>query len=140
LCVQEASLRQLKALRPLRPLRPQRPHIEQVDFCSVAGSRYKSAQTILGLRDANDTSGEEAVLHFNASGELKRRETEGHNLIKRRYAREILAKYKQNKAVDTVCLLATRVIAFRYRNVLLVKLYKKPQAVFSSLTVNIVVW
>jgi hypothetical protein len=47
LCAQEAALRQLKALRA---------HIQEVDFCSDAGSGYKSTQTILGLRDAKRTT------------------------------------------------------------------------------------
>jgi hypothetical protein len=47
-CVKRVSPRQLKALRP---------DIEQVDFCSDAGSGYKSTQTILDLRNAKKTTG-----------------------------------------------------------------------------------
>jgi hypothetical protein len=71
LCVQEASLRRLKTLRP---------HIDIIDFCSDAGSGYKSTQTILGLRRAKETTGIRVRrMHFNASVEGKRSETDGHN-------------------------------------------------------------
>jgi hypothetical protein len=70
-CVKRVSPRQLKALRP---------DIEQVDFCSDAGSGYKSTQTILDLRNAKKTTGIRVrKLHFNASWEGKRCETDGHN-------------------------------------------------------------
>jgi hypothetical protein len=72
LCVIESSLRELHKLRP---------HIaDPIDFCSDAGSRYKSSQTILGLRYAKEVTGIRVRrLHFNASGEGKGSEIDGHN-------------------------------------------------------------
>jgi hypothetical protein len=71
LCVEEASLRELKKLFP---------DVGDVVFCSDAGSGYKSSQTILGLRNSKELTGVRVRhLHFNASGEGKRSETDGHN-------------------------------------------------------------
>jgi hypothetical protein len=72
LCVIESPPRELHKLRP---------HIaDPIDFCSDAGSRYKSTQTILGIRYAKEVRGFRVRrLHFNASGEGRRIETDGHN-------------------------------------------------------------
>jgi hypothetical protein len=71
LCVEEASLRKLKLLCPW---------VTMVDFASDAGSGYTSTQTLLGLRNAKALTGIRVrYVHFNASGEGKRWETDGHN-------------------------------------------------------------
>jgi hypothetical protein len=69
--VEVASLRKLKLLCPW---------VTMVDFASDAGSGYKSTQTLLGLRNAEALTGIRVrYVHFNASGEGKRWETDGHN-------------------------------------------------------------
>ena len=71
LCVEETSLRELKKLCPW---------VDEIDFVSDAGSGYKSSQTLLGLRNAKQLTGIRVrKVHFNASGEGKHWETDGHN-------------------------------------------------------------
>jgi hypothetical protein len=71
LCVEESCLRKLKELCPW---------VEEIDFMSDAGSGYKSSQTLLGLRNIKEVTGIRVrYVHFNASGEGKRWETDGHN-------------------------------------------------------------
>jgi hypothetical protein len=71
LCVEESSLRKLKDLCPW---------VEEIGFVSHAGCGYKSSQTLLGLCNIKEVTGIRVqYVHFNASGEGKRRETNGHN-------------------------------------------------------------
>jgi hypothetical protein len=70
-CAQCAGLQKWKELDP---------NVETIGLASDAGSGYKSSQTILGLRDSKILTGVRVSrLHFNASGEGKRWETDGHN-------------------------------------------------------------
>ena len=74
LCVEETSLRKLRKLKELCPW------VEEIDFVPDAGSGYKSSQTLLGLRNIKQVTGIRVrYVHFNASGEGKRWETDGHN-------------------------------------------------------------
>jgi hypothetical protein len=71
LCVEEAALRELKR---------QNPDLEETAFCMDAGSGYKTAQNLLGLRNSKELTGVWVKhVHFNASGEGKRWKTDGHN-------------------------------------------------------------
>jgi hypothetical protein len=71
LCVEESCLRKLKEICPW---------VEEIDFMSDAGSGYKSSQTLLGLRNIKEVTGIRVrYVHFYASGEGKRWETDGHN-------------------------------------------------------------
>jgi hypothetical protein len=84
LCVQEAALCKLKELKP---------DIDETVFCSDDGSGYKSTQTILGLCASKDLTGISVHhIHFNASGEGKHWETDGHNTaIKARWEEALKA-------------------------------------------------
>jgi hypothetical protein len=57
------------------------PWVEEIDFVIDAGSVYKLPQTLLGLRNIKEevTGIRVRYVHFNASGEGKRWETDGHN-------------------------------------------------------------
>jgi hypothetical protein len=56
------------------------PCVEEIDFLSDEGSGYKSSHTLLGLRNIKEETGIHVrYVHFNASGEGKRWETDGHN-------------------------------------------------------------
>ena len=72
LCVMEASLRELKR---------DNPTLEKLDaLIGDAGSGYKSNQSIIGMRYAKKHTGiSVGHWHFNASGEGKRNDTDGHN-------------------------------------------------------------
>jgi hypothetical protein len=73
LCVMEATMHLLKTLNP-------RIIGQEVALCSDAGSGYKGVQTILGYRAFMERFGIRVRhVHFNASGEGKRWETDGHN-------------------------------------------------------------
>jgi hypothetical protein len=71
LCVEESSLRKLKELCSW---------VGEINFVSDAGSGYKSSQALLGLRNVEEVTGISVrYVHFHASGEGKRWETDGHN-------------------------------------------------------------
>jgi hypothetical protein len=71
LCAGEAALKRAMEVHPSMP---------GIGLCSDAGSGYRSTQVILGLR-ASKSWGCPRVkwVHFNAPGEGKRHETDGHN-------------------------------------------------------------
>jgi len=70
-CVIEADLKKAKELYP---------DLKEICHCSDAGSGYKSTQCVLFARNSKKLTGIQIKhWHYNASGEGKRWETDGHN-------------------------------------------------------------